>query len=174
MGAEHQLRFLPIDSELTQALSAGVTHFEEKYSAQLGECADIVDEIAVQMNAFYESVPRPAPWIGYFAVDENTRKVIGTAAFKSAPFGDQEIEIAYSTFKPFENKGYATAMAGKLVGIAAASTAVQKVLAHTLPEPNASTHVLQKNGFAFHGEVIDPEDGRVWRWEKPLAPSYQG
>jgi RimJ/RimL family protein N-acetyltransferase len=32
---------------------------------------------------------------------------------------------------------------------------------------NASARVLAKCGFRRVGEVIDPEDGLVWRWEKP-------
>jgi RimJ/RimL family protein N-acetyltransferase len=39
-------------------------------------------------------------------------------------------------------------------------------LAHPLPAANASTRVLGKCGFEPKGEVIDSEDGRVWRWEK--------
>ena len=33
-------------------------------------------------------------------------------------------------------------------------------------EANASTRVLTKCGFRHVGEVMDPEDGLVWRWEK--------
>jgi RimJ/RimL family protein N-acetyltransferase len=40
------------------------------------------------------------------------------------------------------------------------------VIAHTLPEENASNRALRRNGFRLAGEVEDPEDGRVWRWEK--------
>jgi len=43
---------------------------------------------------------------------------------------------------------------------------VRVVRAHTLPEANASTRVLTKCGFQRIGEVIDPEDGLVWRWER--------
>jgi RimJ/RimL family protein N-acetyltransferase len=39
------------------------------------------------------------------------------------------------------------------------------VRAHTLPERNASTRILEKCGFTFRGEILDPEDGLVWRWE---------
>ena len=37
---------------------------------------------------------------------------------------------------------------------------------HTLPTPNASTRVLLKCGFQRKGEIVDPEDGLVWRWER--------
>ena len=56
-------------------------------------------------------------------------------------------------------------MAAELVAIARASQWIRQVIAHTLPEPNASTRVLVKNGFRNAGPVLDPDDGRVWRWE---------
>ena len=43
---------------------------------------------------------------------------------------------------------------------------VRIVRAHTLTEANASTRVLTKCGFQRINEVIDPDDGLVWRWEK--------
>jgi RimJ/RimL family protein N-acetyltransferase len=46
---------------------------------------------------------------------------------------------------------------------------VRVVRAHTLPEENASTRVLAKCGFRQVGEMVDPEDGLVWRWEKRRA-----
>ena len=105
------------------------------------------------------------PWRGYFAVDPTTRELIGSCAFKSSPTPEGSVEIAYFTYPPFEGRGYATEMARALVALALKSGAVRTIVAHTLPEPNASTRVLQKTGMTFVGEVIDPEDGRVWRWE---------
>jgi ribosomal-protein-alanine N-acetyltransferase len=57
-----------------------------------------------------------------------------------------------------------------LLDLAARDPRVRLVRAHTLPEPNASTRVLQKCGFVHVGEVMDPEDGRVWRWQRPAPP----
>jgi len=37
------------------------------------------------------------------------------------------------------------------------------VIAHTLPEKNASNRVLEKVGFAFDGSVKD-DDETVWRF----------
>jgi RimJ/RimL family protein N-acetyltransferase len=46
-------------------------------------------------------------------------------------------------------------------------SAVRIVRAHTLPQANASTRVLEKCGFAHAGAIDDPEDGWVWRWDLP-------
>ena len=56
-------------------------------------------------------------------------------------------------------------MAAKLIPLGSSSPDVTWIIAHTLPEKSASTRVLEKNGRRFTGEVLDPEDGRVWRWE---------
>ena len=107
--------------------------------------------------------PRPDPWGSYLAHDGDT--AVGLCAFKSAPDEAGTIEIAYMTFSAFEGRGYATAMAAALTRIAFAAGS-PLVIAHTLPQENASTRALRRNGFGFAGEAIDPEDGLVWRWEK--------
>ena len=101
----------------------------------------------------------------FIVVDEATREVVGSCGFKAAPSPDGSVEIAYFTYPGFEGRGYATKMARKLIPLASSSALVRQVIAHTLPETNASTRVLAKAGMTFVGEVIDPEDGRVWRWQ---------
>ena len=93
--------------------------------------------------------------------------MVGTCAYKGGPNADGSVEVAYHTFPPFEGRGYATGMATKLVALAG----LRRVLAHTLPERNASCRVLEKAGFVWAGEVIDPEDGLVWRWVAHAEPS---
>ena len=44
------------------------------------------------------------------------------------------------------------------------------VTAHTLAEENASTKVLQRCGFTRTAELIDPDEGPVWRWELQIRP----
>ena len=104
-------------------------------------------------------------WGGYFVIDDGTREVVGSCAYKKPPTVDGIVEIAYFTFPGFEGRGYATAMAAKLIQLAATSPAVHCVTAHTLPHASASTRVLERVGMAHVGEVMDPDDGRVWRWE---------
>jgi RimJ/RimL family protein N-acetyltransferase len=108
------------------------------------------------------------PWQhGFFIVDSERHCVIGTAGFKGPPDTDGVVEIAYGIAPEYQGRGYATEAARALVEFALANDSVKIVRAHTLPESNASTRVLTKNGFRHLGEVIDPEDGRVWRWELP-------
>ena len=109
----------------------------------------------------------PDPWRhGFFIIERDGQAVVGSAGFKGPPDSGGMVEIAYGIVPSREGRGYATEAAGALVRFAQADDRVRLVRAHTLPEANASTHVLRKCGFVQVGEVIDPDDGRVWRWER--------
>ncbi len=109
----------------------------------------------------------PDPWRhGFFVVHRESRSVIGSAGFKGPPDSSGTVEIAYGIVPSFEGQGYATEAAAALVGFAFASGQVRLVRAHTLPASNASTRVLVKCGFHHAGNIVDPVDGPVWRWER--------
>jgi len=108
-----------------------------------------------------------AIWIlGFTLLHRGTEAVVGQCAFKGSPSWDGAVEIAYMVAPEHQGKGYATEAAKALVAFAFSSGQVRVVRAHTLREQNASTRVLIKCGFRHVGEVMDPEDGLVWRWEK--------
>ena len=112
------------------------------------------------------------PWEHGFALRQReTGAVVGTAGFKGPPTDGGMVEIAYGVAPEHQGKGYATEAAQALVDYALASGRVRIVRAHTLPQENASTRVLAKCGFRRVGEVIDPDDGLVWRWEKENDPA---
>jgi RimJ/RimL family protein N-acetyltransferase len=107
------------------------------------------------------------PWVlGFAMVHRTTGVVIGTCGFKGPPGGDETVEIAYGVAPDHQGNGYATEAAEALVAYAFDSGEVRVVRAHTFSETNASARVLTKCGFRRIGEIIDPEDGLVWRWEK--------
>lgn len=110
------------------------------------------------------------PWIhGFHMVHRASGTAIGSCAFKGPPDADAAVEIAYGVDPNHQGRGYATEAAQALVEFAFGSGQVRIVRAHTKPEENASTRVLTKCKFESLGEVVDPEDGLVWRWE--LQPS---
>jgi RimJ/RimL family protein N-acetyltransferase len=139
---------------------------EAKLGLRFGESFERVRDAARQTAELLQRLPREAPWIGYLAVRAESHQVVGICGFKDAPTHAGDVEIAYFTFPLFEGQGCASAMAAELVNTARSSPLVRQVIAHTLPERNASCRVLEKNGFHNIGEVIDPEDGLVWRWER--------
>lgn len=106
------------------------------------------------------------PWaLAYTAVDRAAGVVVGTCAFKGPPGADGTVEIAYGVDPEHRGRGYATEAAGALAAFALADARVRLVRAHTRAENGASARVLGKCGFVRIGEVIDPEDGPVCRWE---------
>ena len=109
----------------------------------------------------YERRGYVEPWVGYLAIEGG--KCVGTCGFTSPPVGEVA-EIAYFTFPDFEKRGIATRMAQRLISIAQECDPAVKIIAHTLTEENASTHVLMKLGFVFTGAVDHPEDGNIWEW----------
>jgi ribosomal-protein-alanine N-acetyltransferase len=105
------------------------------------------------------------PWRhGFSMVHSDTGCTVGKCCFKGPPI-DGIVEIAYGVDPEHQCNGYATEAAEALTNFAFTQN-VCTVRAHTLPEANASTRVLTKCGFHNIGQVIDPDDGPVWRWEK--------
>jgi len=124
-------------------------------------------EVSPAWLALLDSSTSIDPWIhGFVLVHRATDSVIGKCGFKGPPGADGAVEIAYGVAPEHQGRGYATEAAEALAMYAFDSGQVRMVRAHTLPEKNASTRVLTKCGFRHIGEVIDPEDGLVWRWEK--------
>lgn len=123
----------------------------------------IAQHVLEATAALYGEVGYTPPWQGYLAVEAD--HCVGTCAFKSAP-QNQAVEIAYFTFPEHEGRGVATQMATALMTLAYQADPAISLTAQTQPEPNASTHLLEKLGFVKLGEVEHPEDGLVWQWRK--------
>lgn len=111
----------------------------------------------------------PDPWaLGFAIVHRATGAVIGMCAFKGPPSSDGIVEIAYGVAPDHQGNGYATEAAAALAAFAFSSGKIRTVCAHTLGEADASARVLAKCGFRPAGQIVDPEDGLVWRWERTV------
>jgi RimJ/RimL family protein N-acetyltransferase len=111
----------------------------------------------------------PSPWTHGFAMVERASGVtVGSCAYKGPPDTEGVVEIAYGVEPAYRSRGFAKEAAAALVGHAK-QAGVRLVRAHTRPENGASARVLASCGFACLGEVMDPEDGLVWRWERLSA-----
>jgi RimJ/RimL family protein N-acetyltransferase len=164
-GTLSAVTLLPLDLETLDLLATAPEGFARANGLALGGPADLVREVARQTRMFAARAGAVPPWGGFLALDAGTRTVVGTCSYKGPPDATGAVEIAYFTFPGHERRGYATAMADALRTHAVEANAVRLVRAHTLPERNASVRVLEKLGFRHLGQVIDPEDGAVWRWE---------
>jgi ribosomal-protein-alanine N-acetyltransferase len=151
----------------------------EEYQERAGfPAADGLREFFVSgevSQAFLESLrvlQAPDPWqLGFAAVHREAQLVIGSGGFKGPPDAEGMVEIAYGVVPSFQRRGYATEIAKALVDYALHDKRVRLLRAHTLREPNPSTKVLRKCGFDFMGEVVEPDDGPVWRWERTVQSS---
>jgi ribosomal-protein-alanine N-acetyltransferase len=164
------LQLLPYSPEHLLALIEGEERFEERFGLPAAEGLReffVSDEVSPAWLAGLRTAVAPDPWVhGFAVVHREAGSVIGGAGFKGPPDAEGMVEIAYGIVPTFQGRGYATEAAQALVTYACDDGRVRLVRAHTAPTPNASTRVLTKCGFRFFGEVVDPEDGRVWRWER--------
>ena len=123
-------------------------------------------ELSPQWLERFNAATTIDPWVlGFSLMLHDTGAVVGTCGFKGPPDRDGMVEIAYGIDSAHQNNGYATEAAAALVRFALASDMVRIVRAHTVDRTGASARVLAKCDFQPRGQVVDPEDGLVWRWE---------
>lgn len=91
--------------------------------------------------------------------------VVGVCGYTGPPTVDGVVGIASAIAPSYHGQGLATQAAEELIRRAFADRRVRLLCAHTLPEHNASTLVLEKLGMSFAGFANDADEGTVWRWE---------
>jgi len=157
-----------------RALVVGVEEFENTSGLKV---ADGIREQLVSASTDFmkrlETAKQSDPWqFGFAVIHKIDNVLIGMSGFPAPPSPDGVAEIAYGIAPAYQGKGYGTEVANALVEFASRDSRVQRICAHTLAEPNASTRVLEKCGFNKVGEAIDPEDNLVvWRWERAVVTS---
>jgi RimJ/RimL family protein N-acetyltransferase len=123
-------------------------------SAEAQQLLEIYDE-------YYPRMGFDPPWVAYLVIMDG--EVVGTGSFTAAP-EDGVVEIAFWTFADFEGQGVASFVCAHLVDIALAEDPTVAITAKTAPGTNASTRILEKNGFVYHKPVPDDEIGEAWLW----------
>jgi RimJ/RimL family protein N-acetyltransferase len=130
--------------------------------------ADQRAQISPQWLAQMRAARDGDPWAFAFSlVLRDQGAIVGSCSYKGPPV-DGVVEISYRVEDEHWRKGFATEAAQALYDYAASCGDVRLVCAHTLPDSPASQRVLTKCGFEFVGERDDPEDGRVWRFERAV------
>lgn len=158
---------MPMDSLKTQRLNLVLEDRDEALKRVEMMPEEYKRELSDEWLAKLRNAQPNDPWIlGFNLVLHEGGKNIGQCGFKGPPSDRGEVEIAYAIEPEWQGQGFATEAAAALTQFAFAHPDVHRVLAHTLPEENASVSVLKKAGFEQLGEVIDPDDGLVWRFEK--------
>lgn len=111
---------------------------------------------------YYPQIGFHLPWVGYFVIRENI--VVGACGFNGQPHGGK-VEISYWTFDAFQRENVATFACRELIKITQNTDPKLIITAKTAPEKNASTKILEKNGFIFKEIVQDHEIGDAWLWQ---------
>jgi RimJ/RimL family protein N-acetyltransferase len=167
------LRLAPWSPEHLLAMMDGADQFTARAGMPLADGLReffVSGEVSPAWIEHLRTAPGPDPWtFGFAVVHREEARVIGSAAFKGAPDDDGIVEIAYGIAPGYQGSGYATEAAKALVEFALERVDVTLIRAHTKPDNGASGRVLAKSGFQHVGEVEDPEDGLVWRWERAIA-----
>jgi RimJ/RimL family protein N-acetyltransferase len=159
------VEIVPCSIEHIEKLIKGVDAFQAAYGFQVVDgYLPFEGVLQYSLNAMQASQIWH-PWLPYLFLFHPERMLVGLGGFKSVPDSQRTVEIGYSVAPSYQGRGFATSAARQLVEIAFASNLVDCVCAHTLAERNASTRVLEKCGMTKVSEIIDPEDGEVWRWE---------
>ncbi|HEU5049813.1 MAG TPA: GNAT family N-acetyltransferase [Gemmatimonadales bacterium] len=159
------IELIELSEEALARMADSGEEWARERQIRVGPHGTLLHEVAAGTLAFIRANGIPARWGGYLAVDRSTRALLGTCGFKGAPDEAGRVEIAYFSFPGEEGRGVGTAMARGLIELALRAPEVRTVVAHTLPRQSASTTILKRLGFEHKGEVTDPEDGLVWRWE---------
>jgi [ribosomal protein S5]-alanine N-acetyltransferase len=150
----------------TPRLKLVVASLDEARARVATAPSEVKEQMSADWLGLLESATFDDPWIVGFAIHQRVENAaIGQCGFKGPPSDDGVVEIAYTIEAEHRGKGYATEAARALRDFALREPNVELVRAHTLPTSNASTRVLTKCGFVMVGEVVDLDDGPVWRWE---------
>ena len=166
-----------IETERLLLISCELTHFEailndeQKLESLLHvKRADEwlgFDAAQEAMRPAYEhlkSHPEISGWWTYLFVHKPDRTLIGLGGFKGVVNEEGMVELGYAIAPAYRRRGLAIEATRGMITYAFEHPRIRRVDAHTLPEKNASTGVLEKAGMKFIGPVNDPADGEVWHW----------
>ena len=122
------------------------------------------NEVMQPSYDYLKSNPSVLGWWTYLFIHAADHRLIGLGGFKGAPDIGGVVEIGYAIAPAYRGRGLATEAASGMMKYAFSHPQVSRVDAHTLPERNHSTRVLERVGMRYMGVVTDPEDGDVWHW----------
>jgi ribosomal-protein-alanine N-acetyltransferase len=162
---EVMVRVEPVTRQWAEALAEGDAVFTERFGIPVEDgWSGFPEALPLIVEASQRSGPNDWGPHLFFDVDGT---LVGNGGWKGGPV-DGAVELGYAIAPARQGRGIATAVVDELVRRARIA-GVRTVLAHTLAQESASTTVLKRCSFTRVGEVRDPVDGVVWRWELGLT-----
>jgi RimJ/RimL family protein N-acetyltransferase len=166
-----------IKTERLKLIPCELEHFE----AMLSDERELADMLGVSMAddwlgfeaardamsysyEYLKSHPSALGWWTYLLIHSADNALIGLGGFKGEADESGTAEIGYSIAPGYRRRGLATEASFGMIDYAFAHPHVREVIAHTLPERNPSTRVLERVGMKRDGVSQDPDEGEVWRW----------
>lgn len=161
----NNLRLIPCDTEILKSALQGNEVLAKKINATVEDnwTEFGVAALKYSLDRLTES-EEEKNWWTYFPIHKQDNKLIGSGGYKGRPTADGTVELGYEIAPGYRNRGLATEMTKGLIENAFRDKRVKSIIAHTLGNENPSTKVLQNCGFNKVDEVIDPEDGPIWKW----------
>jgi ribosomal-protein-alanine N-acetyltransferase len=149
------------DAELEQVLGHPVTPGWVSFT----------EALAPTRNAIAADPSRAAWGVRFFLAGEPP-ELVGWGGFKGPPVNG-EVELGYEIAPSRQRQGLASGAVRAMLAEAFAATAVELVIAHTLPEHNPSNHLLEQAGFEHEGVAHDGEE-IAWRYGLTRADWVRG
>lgn len=164
-----RLRLLACDTQMISLLIEDVHRFESVYGFNLVDQWTSFGTAPLHYTLNQLSDPSQSNWWTYLTVLKRTNSVIGTGGYKGKPDLSNCVEIGYEIAPAFRKNAFGLEVASALIFDAFQNRMVDSIVAHTLPEKNASTAILLKCGMQFISTIEDPEDGLIWKWQLQKA-----
>jgi hypothetical protein len=89
-----RIYLLNIGHTTLQLLQSDTEKFCGLYGVHIGQNAGILLDVIAQTTKLLTSVGGDPKWFGYLAIDNGTKQIVGTCAFKGAPTKEKAVEIA--------------------------------------------------------------------------------
>ncbi len=162
-----RLQLRPCELSHFEAIISDEAQLAKELQVDLAEDWLGFDAAREAMQPAYEYLktnPNALGWWTYLFIHKADLTLIGLGGFKGEVNEAGMVEIGYEIAPAYRRRGLALEAALGMIDFAFANPRVKLVDAHTLPERNASTGVLEKAGMSFAETVNDPTDGEIWRW----------
>ncbi len=159
-----RLLLVPAQIIHLESLIAGQLAFEGLYGSVADGYLEFPGALEAALEHLKSGEHQPA-WASHLFIYPEDDRLVGFGGYHSAPNADGVVEFGYGIAPAYRGKGFATEAAQALIDQAFADAAVKIVIAHTLARSSPSARVLIKSGLLPVTEIIDPDEGPIWRWE---------